>query len=181
VSADRRARVLAVLWPPSVAGQEVWAVVDGARDAAIHAALSASRLEFRCLYSGTLPPALERAAPQLVQLWPEHRLTAQLIDDGWGQAWGIVMRVTDPSNLRHHLRKFLRVRDEDDRRLLFRFYDPRVLRTYLPTCVGDELREFFGPIEAFLVEDEEGDGVLEFTRSGDRLVRRRWPLAHEAA
>jgi hypothetical protein len=34
-------------------------------------------------------------------------------------------------------RRFLRVKDEDG--LVFRFYDPRVMRVYLPTCAAGEL------------------------------------------
>ena len=54
--------------------------------------------------------------------------------------------------IRRHLRRFLRVKDERGRRLLFRYYDPIVLAAFLPTCTAAELAEVFGPIDAFLVE-----------------------------
>ena len=53
-----------------------------------------------------------------------------------------------------HFRQFLRVRDEAGREFFFRFYDPRVLRVYLPTCNSEELRTFFGPVELFSMEGE---------------------------
>ena len=90
---------------------------DCARDPAVYAALIDSRLEFRCLYSGRLPRELEMAAPQLVELLPGHRLTQRVLGEGWGRSWGVFMRIDDPSN-----------QDESGRQLLFRFYDPRVLR-----------------------------------------------------
>lgn len=157
MTAERREAVLRALWPDGAGrGASVWAVLDGARDPAIHAALVESRLEFRCLYAGRLPRLLELNAPQLVELVPTNRLTLRWIDEGWGRAWGVFIRIADPSNLRHHLRKNLLAQDEDGHRLLFRWYDPRVLRTYLPTCTADEARRFFGPAEAFATEDADG-------------------------
>jgi hypothetical protein len=130
-----------------------------------HLALLASKLEFRCLYSGRLPAALERAAPQLVELFPENRLVHRWLEEGWGQAWGVFLRIEDPSNLRHHLRGFLKVVDEDGRRLLFRFYDPRVLRRFLPSCNADERRQLFGPVQSYLTENAQGQSLLEFGAS----------------
>jgi hypothetical protein len=161
------------LWPTAAASRtgSVWAVLDCARDPAVYGALIESRLEFRSLYSGTVPRALEMNAPQLVELLPGHRLTERLLGAAWGQAWGIFLRIDDAANLRHHLRKFLKVRDEQGRRLLFRYYDPRVLRSYLPTCTPDELAQVFGPLHSFMVEDGEG-AFIEFTRVAGQLRRR---------
>lgn len=160
------------LWPAAATSRacSVWAVLDCARDTAIYGALIESRLEFRSLYSGTVPRALEVNAPQLVELLPGHRLTERLLGGAWGQAWGIFLRIDDAANLRHHLRKFLKVRDEQGRRLLFRYYDPRVLRTYLPTCTPDELTQVFGPVHSFVMEDREG-ACIEFTWAAGQLRR----------
>jgi hypothetical protein len=92
---------------------------------------------------------------------------------GWGESWGIFVRMNDPSNLRYHLRTFLRVRDEPGRTLLFRYYDPRVLRVYLPTCRPDELKAVFGPIDSYLTEGEDGQSVIEFEFDGSQLQERR--------
>ena len=100
---------------------------------------------------------------------------------GWGQSWGVFVRIKDPSNLRSHLRGFLRVKDESGRFLLFRYYDPRVLRVYLPTCLPHELRTVFGPISSYLVEDEDGKGVIEFQFDGNRLLERRTTLTAESS
>ncbi len=174
VNAEHRTHIVQALWP--VGGDSrmsVWAILDGARDPAIHALLMASRLEYRCLYSGSLPRSLEMAAPQLVELLPGHQLTERLLSDGWGRSWGVFLRLDDPANLRHHLRKFLRVRHADGRSLLFRFYDPRVLRVYLPTCDATELIQFFGPIAHFFAEADDGKGLLEFVQQRGRLVLHR--------
>lgn len=172
-----RAQALAALWPAAGKGPSVWAVLDGARDPRIYLALLESRLEFRCLYSGRLPRELEMVAPQLVELLPGHRLTERLLGEGAGQAWGVFMQAADASNLRHHLRKFLKVEDEAGRRLIFRYYDPRVLRAYLPTCRHEELRQVFGPVAAFLAENAEGTGLDTFRLAGKGLEHTRAPRA----
>ncbi|MDE2396868.1 MAG: DUF4123 domain-containing protein [Burkholderiales bacterium] len=175
MNAQQREAIVQALWPQAAARRRgVWGVLDCARDPWIYPALVESRLEFLCLYSGRLAPALERVAPQLVELHPGNRFTARWLDEGWGRSWGILVRIEDPSNLRHHLRKFLKVRDEQGRSLLFRYYDPRVLRAYLPTCTADELRALFGPIDSFLAETAAGDGLVEFgLRRGELEVAVR--------
>lgn len=166
-------RVAAALWPPdSPPGLSVWAVLDCARDERIYPALRTSRLDYLCLYSGRLPHSLERAAPHLVELHPSYAFTSQLIEAGWGKSWGIFLRIADSANLRHHLRSFLRVKDESGRILFFRYYDPRVLRVYLPTCRRDELAAVFGPVERFIVEDAGGGCATTFEFDGMQLQRR---------
>jgi uncharacterized protein DUF4123 len=169
MNGELRERVLQTLWPQG-ARLSTWAILDCARDPRIYLALIESRLEFRCLYSGRLPRALEMVAPHLVELLPTNRLTQRLLDDGWGRSWGVLMQVDDASDLRHHLRKFLKVQDEAGRRLLFRYYDPRVLRAYLPTCRGEELRQVFGPVQRFLAENDDGQALLAWRCDGQRLV-----------
>jgi hypothetical protein len=54
--------------------------------------------------------------------------------------------------------------------MLFRFYDPRVLRVYLPTCWPGELTRMFGPVESFVMESAEGN-VLQMRQGRSGLVR----------
>jgi hypothetical protein len=173
-----RDRVVEALWPPgSSSHTSVWAILDCARDPRIYYALRNSRLDYLCLYSGRLPRELEVTAPYLVELDPTYKFTPQLIEMGWGQSWGVFVRIKDPVNLRQHLRGFLRVQDEAGRILLFRYYDPRVLRDYLPSCRPDDLRTVFGPIDSYLVEGEDGHSLIEFGFDGNRLHERRIRLA----
>jgi hypothetical protein len=171
-SMDKEA-ILKALWPssaqPNQPALSVWGVLDCARDPRIYRALLESRLEFRCLYSGKLDRLLETNAPHLVELFPTNRLIHTWIDEGWGRSWGVFIRIADSSNLRHHLRKFQTVQDVQGRRLLFRWYDPRVLRAYLPTCTAEELALVFGPVWRWIVESEKGDCVHEFGFDGQRL------------
>jgi hypothetical protein len=177
-----RQQILHTLWPPGPARQvSVWAVLDCARDPAIYRLLLESRLEFLCLYSGKLPRELEMVAPHIVELLPGHRLTERLLDEGWGRSWGVFVAIEDPTALRPHLRRLLKVRDEAGRQLLFRFYDPRVLRSFLPTCRGEELRELFGPVHSYLAEAGDGQALLEFKLGPAGLQPRRIPLEQQPA
>jgi Domain of unknown function (DUF4123) len=166
-------RVIETLWPPgSPPGHSVWAILDSARDQRIFPALKLSRLEYISLYSGKLPDALQRAAPYLIELAPSYKFTRPLLEMGWGNSWGIFLRIKDARNLRHHLRGFLRVQDESGRTLVFRYYDPRVLRAYLPTCTKEELAAVFGPISSFLMEGDRGESLVEFEFNGGPLAER---------
>ena len=157
-------RVLDALWPAGLPGHmAVFAIVDGARSERIYGAVRGTYLPKDCLYSGDLPWQLQMTAPYLVRLEREDRFTEFLIRTGWGNSWATFLRTeTGIKQLRRHLREFLRVRDEAGKRLIFRYYDPRILRVYLPTCWPAELNTFFGPISAFITEGEAEGGILEF-------------------
>ncbi len=152
-------------------------ILDGARDPRIFSLLLDSHLENSCLYSGPLHPELELAAPYLVRLDFEHRGTRRLIREAWGNSWGIFLRCDSGLRaLRRHLRGLLIVIDHAGRRLVFRYYDPRVLRAYLPTCTANELRTVFGPVESVWVEDETPEAALEFRIDHAQLDSRRFPV-----
>jgi Domain of unknown function (DUF4123) len=154
-------------------GEPIYAVLDGARDRRIRSWVLDSRAPAWCLYRGQLPPALESAAPWLLRLLPGQPYTDRFFAVGWQNAWGILLASTAPSReLRRHLRKFFVVRTEDRKRLLFRYYDPRVLRAYLPTCTPDEATQFFGPISTMIAEGEEPGAFHVFRRSEKGLDHR---------
>lgn len=157
---------------------DIYAVVDGARDRRIFSNLVNSYANSVCLYRGDLHPELEFAAPYLVQVDFDDRFTQSLIRDGWGQSWGVFLRSPGGiERLRKHLRSLLRVEDEAGRKLVFRFYDPRVLRAYLPTCFADELKTVYGGIECFYTETESPNELLGFRFDRGKLITERVPIA----
>jgi hypothetical protein len=166
-----------LFWPDGF-DRNMWMIVDGARDRHVYSSLLSSYLQYSCLYAGDLPHALEAAAPYLVQLEFEDRYTRKLIDDAWGNSWGIFLRCTEPmEQLRRHLRQFLRVQDWKGRYLVFRYYDPRVMRVYLPTCNREEIRTVFGPIKTFYIEDEDPSTTWDFGRDAGNLAAKKISLA----
>ena len=170
-------KIQARLWP-SGSGANVWAILDCARDRRIYGSILNSYQNYCCLYAGALAPEIEVVAPHLVQLDRNDRLTNELLTAGWGSSWGIFLRCdTSMEKLRRHLRTLLTVKDEAGSRLLFRYYDPRVLRVYLPTCVTDELRAVCGPIDCFWMEGRSPDILLEFRFEQNRLIQNTVSLA----
>lgn len=155
------------LWPRGNGSDcpQVYALLDGARDDALAPAIWLSNLPYTCLYAGTLSRSLSLAAPYLVQLAPESRFFNTLVNEGWGQAWGI-FAVAQPDVtlrvLRKHFRTLLRVQDVQGKIFAFRFYDPRVLRAYLPTCTRSETLKVLGPVRALICESSCGEELLEF-------------------
>jgi hypothetical protein len=150
---------------------QVYALIDGARDERIAPALRASGAAARCLFDGDLHPELAAAAPYLVSLTADSSFTATFVAEGWAHAWGVPLTAAAGlDELRRHFRRFLRVADEAGRPLLFRYYDPRVLRVYLPTCSASELDLVFGPVESYFIADESGQ-TERLRNFGGLLIR----------
>jgi hypothetical protein len=158
-------RLLAALFPPrpedrSASSASVYAVLDGARDERIYRAVYDSRLEYECLFTGDISYELALAAPYLVRLEAAAPFTRWLVEEGWGQSFGIfAWSRADTETVRRHCRRLLQIKDESGRRLFFRYYDPRVLRLYLPTCTAAELRQVLGPWGKLLAEGSKGQVV----------------------
>ncbi len=163
-------RIEKQFWPYG-SNRDVYMIIDLARDRRIYSDLVNSHFNYSCLYSGEIPFDLEVAAPHLVQLEFEDKATRSLIERSWGQSWGIFVKSeTRMERLRRHLRTFLRVRSYSGQILLFRYYDPRVLRVYLPTCTSDELQTVFGPIKHFWTEDESAVSLTRFDFTRGKLA-----------
>ena len=79
--------------------------------------------------------------------------------------------------VRKHFRQFLMAKLPDGKQVYFRFYDPRVLRLYLPTCTPEEINQFFGPVKYYLTEDEKPGTLLRFSDAGRGVGLRKFPLA----
>jgi len=134
----------------------LYAVLDAARDLVVLETLAVHDAVYYSLYEGVEGEKLAEVAPYLVQLNGRSQLTEVLIREHWGKSLGFFLyALTDFKALRRHLRHFLMVEDERGKRMYFRYYDPRVLRVFLPTCTAAEATGFFGPIGSFLIEADE--------------------------
>ncbi len=83
-------------------------------------------------------------------------------------------------DVRKHLRGFLLVKNEAGKKYRFRFYDPRVLRSFLPNCTNAEVAEFFGPVLRYFAEGARGDQLLEFGASPRGLTVKEHPVERPA-
>jgi hypothetical protein len=144
-------------------GESLYALLDSARNAEIALRLRGSNMEHDSLYRGRSEEALWDVAPYLVRCERAAEFFTWVLEKGWGNSWGIFL--TSSANLEElckHFRQFLLVTLEDDKEVYFRFYDPRVLRVFLPTCSTEQMDEFFGPVRSYLTEAEQPGMLLRF-------------------
>ncbi len=149
-------------------GSGVFAVLDGASVSGLLDKFHALKPEHVCLYRGELQPDMAEVAPYLVRLERGSAFTDWVLRQGWGGHWGIfALAQAELPVLRNHFRKFLVVHDSSGKPLLFRYYDPRVLRKYLPTCDQEQLAAMFGPVASYVAEGDQPSTLFRFrTKSG---------------
>jgi hypothetical protein len=125
-----------------------------------------------CLLSGQKAAEFCSFAPYLTAC--DEPLLDWVSEELTGEPWGIfVVTAADLRTLRLHLKTLLVVRDPNGRQMYFRFYDPRVLASFLPTCTPAEARQVFGPVEAFGVADVASGTVTLIGESADALASPR--------
>jgi len=173
---QRATRLRNLLWEDTGAGTrlKMYALLDAARGRDVYEVVRYFNPDHHCLFRGNLSERMLRSSPYLIDVHPDSEFTRDVLELGWGDSWGVFLYAPPElpfENLRQHLRRFLRVHDEGGRKLFFRYYDPRVLRVYLPTCTPDELKLFCGPVTRYVMEAAEPRTLIRFDRAG-RLLER---------
>jgi hypothetical protein len=126
-----------------------------------------------CLYRAEEDTDLAAVAPYLfavdapVLRWVRERLPED-------PAFCIfVLADSNLEGLRRHFRRFLVVQSPAGTKMNFRFYDPRVLTTFLESCEPRELDDFYGPASEYGIPTEDAMGALFWKRREEGLPRRR--------
>ncbi|MDE2430958.1 MAG: DUF4123 domain-containing protein [Burkholderiales bacterium] len=121
------------------------------------------------LYRGLSEEELSEVGPWLFEFPGGDAFASKVFHEGWGESWGVLLETeADFETCWRHFRKFLIVKTEEGEELYFRFYDPRVLKIFLPTCDEAQLREFFGPVNRFIVEGDSNEDAIAFAlRNGE--------------
>ncbi len=140
------AQLRASLWARQ--GGHVYAVIDGLVVPGLAEKLPAANVTgWDCLHRGALNPQAAASAPYLAELKPASAFTDWLLGEatdtfpGWG-----ILAVSGKMLLpmREHCRSFGEVVTPEGQRRAWRWYDPEVLRTILPTLMPGQLDELFG-------------------------------------
>lgn len=157
----------------------LFAVLDAARDPKIYPMILASQLPYYSLYRGQPELELAPVAPYLLYLPPDTPMLAHLLKEGWSKSWGIFLTCNQSMDeVRKQLRRSLMVTIEGSPTpVYFRFYDPRVLRVFLPIAEPQQLIEFGGGISSFFMEDEQPDTLLKFYPKGIAIGIERIAVA----
>jgi hypothetical protein len=147
----------------------LYCVLDGASVPELPKRLFEFGAPHECLMAGDLAPDMMYVAPYLVYLSGEDALSTWVFENAPGKNWGVYLHTRSSiTEMRRHLGALLTVYSEDGDPMLFRYYDPRVLRRFLPTCNAGELMTFFGKVEAFFA-DSEGPGLIRFGLDSGKL------------
>jgi hypothetical protein len=153
--------------------EPLYALMDAARDERALNLLHDSGEHYQSLYEGQQGRELDNWAPHLVALPHNSQLLLWLLKEGWGQNWGVYFTCNQAFlEIRKHFRHFLLVQTEGGEQLYFRFYDPRVLRSFLPACTIEEAEEFLGPVSRYLLEGEHPSELLQLPMDYTRIAQR---------
>jgi len=147
--------------------QYTYAVLDGAKITFLPDMLAASGLEYASLYEGMefaskYDPdefaSLVEAGPWLVQLKADAALTRHFFADNpenpdghylLARDAGILLKsVWNLPDLQAHLRKFIRLPDEEGINIFFRFYEPGMLDAALSVADAGQVAELFSGLTA---------------------------------
>ncbi|HMQ04773.1 MAG TPA: DUF4123 domain-containing protein [Pyrinomonadaceae bacterium] len=154
-----------------VPGMRLYCVLDGVLVPDLPTRLAADRVPHYCIVTGDLDPDMVHAAPYLVYLAPESNFAEWVFSEAFGKGWGIFFHShRSLLEMRRHFRALHEVLDERGNPLRFRYYDPSVMRRFLPTCNGGELKIFFGDVAQFFVESETGNGIISYRIANGELA-----------
>ena len=149
---------------------QLYCVLDGASVPDLPVRLYEMRPPHYCLFRGELAPDMAYVAPYLVALLPDAPFTNWVLSECIGKHWGIFAHSRHSiKEMRRHFRALVTVYNEKGNPMIFRYYDPRVLQKFLPTCNGGELKTFFGKVETFFAESDDGKSFSAFQLESDRL------------
>ena len=128
-----------------------------------------------CLYKGDRAEQLGQVAPWLFVYKQDSQFAKWLYKNAQEQSWGVFFYCEkDFKEVYAHFRKFLLIQTEEGKEKYFRYYDPRVLNVFLPSCEPQQLKEFFGPVEAYFAETQLGDvNVMTFPKEAQKLEEMR--------
>ena len=152
----------------------LYALIDAGRESSGPYQAEQAGVVCESLFAGRMGEMLKHAAPHLIDFRRDTSFCRWWFEQ-WGNSIGVLVEApVSLADLRHHFRTLTMVRGESDgKKYYFRFYDPRVLRVFLPGCTADEIRTFFGPILAFHCEGQGGGELLTFKPDRDGVSVNR--------
>ena len=114
------------------------------------------------LFKGTAQQDYSAVAPYLAKV--DVEMLRWLFENVWKEPWGIfALSKASLEELRSHFRKFLVVQLPDGKQWMFRFYDPRIIATFLEACSETELKGFFGLVRGYIVVSDAQQSSVLFT------------------
>jgi hypothetical protein len=152
----------------------LFVIIDAARGDEAMQHLATVENQFESLFRGTRAERDFANSPILATCREGTGLHEWLTTSAWGRSCAILV-VSSASHLElvAHFRRLLLINTESGDELYFRFYDPRVLRTYLPTCTEAELSHIFGPASRLIAESEIGHELLSYQQNDPAAAKSK--------
>ena len=145
---------------------DLFGIIDSARNEDVFRHLITGNVKYKSLFEGTMDEQSYGVSGFLVECKKESSLFKWMTTEAWGDSCCIFFTSNASfEDLFKHFQKFNRVYLEGDEVVLFRYYDPRVFRVYLPTCNRGEVEMFFGNILTFIAETENPEMLTVFRRN----------------
>jgi Domain of unknown function (DUF4123) len=152
------------------------AVVDTAQDPALLPLVRATP-GHQCLVSGDMAPELAATMPYVLRLRSGEALADAWRDHGSGRNWGILFETDRGADwMRLHFKKFLNAKLPDGTIALFRFYDPRVFRTFVRAAAPQEVAPWFDGIKRYSVESHAPGAFHDFRHENGQLFDGPHPV-----
>lgn len=153
---------------------DVYVIADGAALSGLSGAIAINKPEHCCLYSTKVSEEMAEVAPYLIKQKKGSPLLDWLLDH-WGNHFGILAIIPQSMGfdaVRTHFRKLLMVKHPEGRAVMFRYYDPRVLRRFLPMCTPEQIPELFAQIKLFVLEGKDATSVMRFWLDGAQIQNK---------
>lgn len=149
----------------------LYAVIDACDTPAVPAkAMEVGEERAVSLYRGSAEEMYWAIAPYLFAINGE--LLDWIVAELWTEPWGIfAVADEDLEAVRRHFRRFLLVLSPEGEQWYFRFYDPRVLPTFLESADPFQTDDLFGILRGFGVQGDAGQIALFSSRTQVRHVR----------
>jgi hypothetical protein len=153
----------------------VYAVLDGASIPGLLDKLYQHQPPNVSVMRGELEPDMAEVAPYLVNLKPGGPFTNWVLEECYGKHWGIFAQTINSFiEMRKHFRSLLTVWNEDGNPMIFRYYDPRVLTKFLPTCTEEELATFFGNTTQLFAENVDEGVFVSYKIEAGKLKEKEF-------
>jgi hypothetical protein len=169
------AQLIHTLWPEDGGGlMHTSAPLDPARDAAVAMLVALSYRQRYALFGTGLEAEFAATSPTLMLIQGNDGLTRDILRAGWGRGGGFFLhsRAKGTAFCRS-VAGLVRVRAEDGRRVVLRFWDPQIWRSFLATCDGAQRAEIFSSVESLFVEAADPAVCLQFRPARQGFARDR--------
>jgi hypothetical protein len=155
-------------------------ILDGAKMSPYLETAKLMTPSHRSLYLTEDNDPLQLVAPYLFTFHHGSPFAQWFESNGKGESWGTIFSSYKSfDHVFKHFRQNLFITTENNEKLYFRFYDPRVLRTFLPICTKQQLLKFFGPIHDITCEDLDEEYHLKFFLRNHELHKERRHTHHK--